>query len=110
MQSVVPMFSVWCDSTIGVAVALPAVEKVAPAVAPAPQTAVAEAGAPARKSAKTAARIGDKSGKTRPAEPVIPLVHAPDDPGPDQHLDADPVPEQTAPSRDPWQRFIGLFR
>ena len=90
--------------------ALPAVEKVAPAAAPAPQAAVAEAAAPARMPAKTATRIGDKSGKTRPAEPVIPLVHAPDDPGPDQHLDAEPVPEPSAPSRGPWQRFIGLFR
>ncbi|HWC94000.1 MAG TPA: hypothetical protein VG475_12910, partial [Pseudolabrys sp.] len=82
--------------------------KVAPAVATAPQ-AVAEA-APARKPAKNAARIGDKSAKARPAEPVIPLVHAPDDPGPDQHLDAEPVPELSAPSRGAWQRFIGLFR
>jgi HemY protein len=89
---------------------LAAESKVTPAVAPAPQAAIAEAAAPARKSAKTATRIGDKSGKTRPAEPMIPLVHAPDDPGPDQPLDADPVPEPTAPSRDPWQRFIGLFR
>lgn len=86
----------------------PAAEKVAPAVATAPQ-AVAEA-APARKPAKNAARIGDKSAKARPAEPVIPLVHAPDDPGPDQHLDAEPVPELSAPSRGAWQRFIGLFR
>src|SRR6476646_10418050 len=40
----------------------PAVEKVAPAVAPAPQTAVEEAGAPARKPAQTAARVGDQGG------------------------------------------------
>lgn len=83
-------------------------------VAPAPQADVGEAAAPARKPAKTVAktavRIGDKSAKARPAEPVIPLVHAPDDPGPDQHLDADPMPEPTVPPRDPWQRFIGLFR
>jgi len=42
---------------------------------------------------------------------VIPLVHAPDDPGPDLGLDAEPVPEpSTPPPRDAWQRFMQLFR
>jgi hypothetical protein len=42
---------------------------------------------------------------------VIPLVHAPDDPGPDLNFDADPVPEPTtAPPRASWQRFMQLFR
>jgi HemY protein len=49
--------------------------------------------------------------RTRVAEPVIPLVHAPDDPGPDSHLDADPVPETSSPqARDPWERFRQMFR
>ena len=43
--------------------------------------------------------------------PVIPLVHAPDDPGPDLNIDADPVPEPTTPPpRASWQRFMQLFR
>ena len=47
----------------------------------------------------------------KPVEPVIPLVHAPDDPGPDSVLESDPVPETTAPPpRAPWQRFMQLFR
>ena len=63
-----------------------------------------------RKAAKSAAKTFDKSAKTRPVEPVIPLVHAPDDPGTEAHLDSDPVPEPTTPPRDPWQRFLELFR
>jgi HemY protein len=57
-----------------------------------------------RKSAKPA-------DKPKPAEPVIPLVHAPDDPGPEHGLDGDPVPEPTAPpAGNAWQRFRQLFR
>ena len=49
--------------------------------------------------------------KSKPVEPVIPLVHAPDDPGPDSGLDRDPVPESsTAPANDAWQRLRQLFR
>jgi HemY protein len=43
-------------------------------------------------------------------EPVIPLVHAPDDPGPDSALDGDPVPEVSVPASDPWQRIRQRFR
>jgi len=57
---------------------------------------------PRRKSAAPAAN-------PRPAEPVIPLVHAPDDPGPDVGSDGEPAPEQSPP-RDAWQRFRQLFR
>jgi HemY protein len=59
-----------------------------------------------RKSAKSAARA-----KVKPAEAIIPLVHAPDDPGLDSGLDADPVPEPTLPPpKDAWQRLMQLFR
>ena len=67
---------------------------------PAPEPVAAEpAAAP---SARPAA-------KAKPVEPVIPLVHAPDDPGPDSGLDGDPVPEPSQPS-DAWQRIKELFR
>jgi HemY protein len=65
---------------------------------------------PAPQPAAVSPRIGDKSAPARPAEPVIPLVHAPDDPGPDVHVDAEPVPEQTSAPRGAWQRFVELFR
>src|SRR5262245_16296649 len=49
--------------------------------------------------------------KSKPVEPVIPLVHAPDDPGLDSGLDRDPAPESsTPPASDAWQRLRQLFR
>jgi HemY protein len=69
---------------------------------------------PSRKATKpkTDIRASSKaSAKARPVEPVIPLVHAPDDPGLDPGLDRDPVPEaSTPPARDTWQRLRQLFR
>ncbi len=69
---------------------------------------------PSRKAAKSRpdARASSKaSAKPRPVEPVIPLVHAPDDPGPDLGLDHDPMPETSAPpAGDTWQRLRQLFR
>jgi len=48
---------------------------------------------------------------SKPVEPVIPLVHSPDDPGLDSGLDRDPVPEASTPSSgDAWQRLRQLFR
>jgi HemY protein len=62
---------------------------------------------PARKSA---ARVAAKS-KVKPVDAIIPLVHAPDDPGLDSGLDADPLPEPTLPPpKDAWQRIMQLFR
>lgn len=59
---------------------------------------------PLRKAQKPLARPA-------PVEAVIPLVHAPDDPGTDSGLDADPVPETTSASgQGPWQRLRRLFR
>jgi HemY protein len=60
-----------------------------------------------RKPAKTAAK---PAGKAKSVETVIPLVHAPDDPGPDSVLESDPVPEPTTLPPAPWQRFMQLFR
>ena len=67
---------------------------------------------PVRKSAKLAGKSVAKAGaRTKPVEAVIPLVHAPDDPGLDSGLDGDPVPEpSTPPPKDTWQRLLQLFR
>ena len=63
---------------------------------------------PPRKAQKQAAK---PAAQAKPVEPVIPLVHAPDDPGPDSALESDPVAEPTsAPPLAPWQRFMQLFR
>jgi HemY protein len=43
--------------------------------------------------------------------PVIPLVHAPDDPGPGAEAAAEPEPEvEPAPPADGWSRWRALFR
>jgi HemY protein len=71
---------------------------------PEPETAPEPPLRKARSSAKSAA-------KAKQVEAVIPLVHAPDDPGLDSGLDADPVPEPTTPpANDTWQRIRQLFR
>jgi len=88
---------------VAVTVAPPLPE--APQVPPAPEATME---LPPRKSAKPAAKPAPKA---KPVEAVIPLVHAPDDPGPDSTLESDPVPEPTAPPpRAPWQRLLQLFR
>jgi HemY protein len=49
--------------------------------------------------------------RRKPVEPVIPLVHAPDDPGPDAGPDGDPKPEMSASgANEGWQRLRRLFR
>jgi HemY protein len=50
--------------------------------------------------------------KRKSVEPVIPLVHTPDDPGPETGADDDLVPEMSAQreSSDAWQRLRKLFR
>jgi HemY protein len=44
------------------------------------------------------------------APPVIPLVHAPDDPGPEPESQIEPQPEPTAESADSWSKIRQLFR
>jgi HemY protein len=61
--------------------------------------------------AKPAAPPLRPAAKAKPVEPVIPLVHAPDDPGPDAGLDVGPTPETASPpSGDAWHRIRQLFR
>ena len=44
------------------------------------------------------------------APAVIPLVHAPDDPGPDPETPNDPAPEAVEPEDEGWSRIRQLFR
>ena len=66
--------------------------------------------------ARVAAKDRESRAKDSPREPrgpraradqIIPLVHAPDDPGPEDDLPADPAPEPPAPERWTWRH---LFR
>jgi len=65
----------------------------------------------AEKPLRKATKSRTPAKATKAVEPVIPLVHAPDDPGLDTGLDRDPVPEPTTPpAGDAWQRLRQLFR
>lgn len=101
---------VWKVPLAEIGVTRPVIEMTPPepvALPPsAPPEPPQEAKAPQRKPAK--ARVAVKS---KTAEPVIPLMHAPDDPGPDSAVESDPIPEPTTPPPlPPWQRFLQLFR
>jgi HemY protein len=74
-----------------------------PAVAPAPAPAPAEPSTPAGET-ESAATSGPVEPASPKADPVIPLVHAPDDPGPETAEDNPPPPE---PEVKGWRR---LFR
>jgi HemY protein len=66
---------------------------------------------PELRPTRRAKPVAKSSTKPRPVEAVIPLVHAPDDPGPDSVLAPDPVPEpSTPPASDTWRRLRQLFR
>jgi len=63
-----------------------------------------------------AAATADESraprGRAMPAvaPAVIPLVHAPDDPGPNGESEVEPAPEPSPPPADGWSRIRALFR
>lgn len=80
---------------------------VAAAPAPAPAATVVEAKpVPASISEARAGReAAAPAASPAPAAPVVPLVHVPDDPGPDSTLDQDPAPEPSSNTRG-----LGLFK
>jgi HemY protein len=97
-----------------IGVARPVIEVTAPpkpvdVIAATPAEPAAEPAPEPTRQPEPAAVAAKPVVKARPAEPVIPLVPPPDDPGPDSHLDGDPVPEQPEP-KDAWQRIKELFR
>jgi HemY protein len=76
---------------------------------PEPVQAAPASAAPISAAATLAA--GKPAAKPKPAEPVIPLVHVPDDPGLDSSFDGEPTAEAVSPpSGDTWHRFRQLFR
>lgn len=81
----------------------PKAEAAPPLAAPAETEPPVKSPPPARRS-----RV--KAEKPRQREEIIPLVHAPDDPGPDSPRDAEPVPEPSSPSAKGWDAIRQLFR
>lgn len=102
----------WKVPLAEIGVSRPVIEATPPAP-PAPiATSPAEPGRPApdQEPPRKAQKPAPISAAKAKVEPVIPLVHAPDDPGPDSALEPDPLPEPTSPPLAPWQRFMQLFR
>ena len=90
----------WKVPLAEIGVSRPVIEAAPPAV-PGTRAAVPEAPPVESRSARPQNKAGNRhlkpAAKARPVEPVIPLVHAPDDPGLDPGLDRDPVPEASTP-------------
>jgi HemY protein len=94
----------------------------APAVQPAPEIAVSGTAAaqsspapePLRPEVSAAPSIGARN--ATPAAPaahfekVIPLLHAPDDPGPDGEPQTEPIPDAPPPPSNGWDRLRALFK
>jgi len=71
-------------------------EKIEPAVRP-PQ------------DPSTSEEAGERGDRFKPVPPVIPMVHAPDDPGPESEVEAEPAPT-TEPAAASWSKIRQLFR
>jgi HemY protein len=86
------------------------VRETEPAPAAAPVIDAATAPGPAMVEPTAAGAEPSKSAKPRPAEPVIPLVHAPDDPGPGgPALDGETPEAAVAPDAQP-RKIRDLFK
>ena len=77
------------------------------------QAAGAEAGR--SRAGRVAARAGRDAGlrgqpPRRRRAPVVPLVHVPDDPGPEPQPQLEPETEIAEPSGDSWRKLRGLFK
>jgi HemY protein len=83
------------------------VEKAVPAAEEKPSPPIMPAETPPKSASR---RKPQQRPAEKPVEPVIPIVHAPDDPGPDSMLEPDPVPEPTSSTGSGWDRLKSLFR
>ncbi|HWD57730.1 MAG TPA: heme biosynthesis HemY N-terminal domain-containing protein [Stellaceae bacterium] len=110
----------WRVPLAEIGVSRPVIEVMAPSAAnepapaaPTPQPNVnpepAAAAAPAAEMRPAAASEAPPV-KARPVEPVIPLVHAPDDPGPGSDLDVDAEPEAAVAPGGSRRTIKDLFK
>ena len=74
--------------------------------APAPEPPRPEASAAPAAAARSAAPAPPAA----KSEKVIPLLHAPDDPGPDAEPQAEPLPDPPPPPPNGWDRLRALFK
>jgi HemY protein len=97
----------------------PGAIEAAPVAQPAPEIAATIAAAPhppspnepaPAPSAPDPAPAGNARNATVAGPAVIPLLHAPDDPGPDGELHAEPLPDPPPPQPNGWDRLRALFK
>lgn len=106
----------WRVPLAEIGVAYPVVESTPPPAEPIPVDVTLAPAEPVAPEPPAAPVVPLRKAQRPPARPVpveavIPLVHAPDDPGPDSGFDGDPMPETTQVSASgPWQRLRRLFR
>jgi HemY protein len=81
----------------------PSAVAIEPAAAAAPEPQPATAGAPLPPLESTTAPPRGRSKASQPKPPVIPLVHAPDDPGPDAIEEIAPAAE---PEKGAWRKIF----
>jgi HemY protein len=74
--------------------------------APAPEPPRPEAPAAPASAARSAAAAAPAA----KSEKVIPLLHAPDDPGPDGEPQTDAIPDPPPPASNGWDRLRALFK
>jgi HemY protein len=105
----------WRVPLAEIGVSRPVIEVMAPHAASEPAMTEAEAKdepvfAAAAPEPAPSAMTEPNAAKPRPVEPVIPLVHAPDDPGPGSGLDGDAGPEAAVAPEAPRRTIKDLFK
>jgi HemY protein len=102
----------WKVPVAAIGVDRPAIEPEAAVpvdAAPAVEAAADTAAPELEKSATAIASAPRPKPAERPVEPVIPVVHAPDDPGPEAAADSEPVPEPPSSAGGAWDRLRRMF-
>jgi HemY protein len=95
-----------------ITVASPVAQPVPPATTtlPAPTLEAPETPLPETPSAPAAGARVTPAASAAHFEKVIPLLHAPDDPGPDGEPQTEPLPDPPPPEPSGWDRLWALFR
>ena len=95
-----------------ITVASPVAQPVPPATTPlpAPTLEAPETPLPETPSAPGAGARVTPAASAAHFEKVIPLLHAPDDPGPDGEPQTEPLPDPPPPEPSGWDRLWALFR
>jgi HemY protein len=104
----------WRVPLAEIGVVRPVIEIVAPemeATSPPLEAGAAPAAAAQSAAEPTVTAAHPRADRSRPAEPVIPVVHAPDDPGPGPELEVEASQDTAIPAEGQrWQKIRDLFK